>query len=468
LNFCLDLLTLVKTAFRGETFSALERITVSAACKIRKIFTLKNRPTETGSDGGQMETDSVSQLIPRALQISIADIPILTQVFSLLSLQTHNSEAAPSSAGASRRSAPGSKRLPRSQQPQATDGAPKRSTRKKHEKQASAPVLSSHDHSLPHLSLVNKDPQFPVAEQTPVFTKELSMTQDTIAQPSPVKTTTLSKMDEIDKATVECNRESNGLDGDSFDLSIYSFMSPPHSARHRKPPVDTDITMPLNKWPSLESEDELNSSRGTDGSLRGAAYDGDFYSEGEGSEEDVTEDRVCQLRMEQKEKSVRRKNDQLQILELNQTRLSDDYDWRNYESSSGSGRSSASGLPGKPLDQSFDMSIADDDGGDSLNSSEGDESYRTISVNWQPEHASAHNQLSNPREMGGMLSPPIPLQHPSDDPQSDHPGDQQEMNGRVDQATGSETDSEEELEVLYDHVLNCYYDPKTHKYYELA
>jgi hypothetical protein len=70
--------------------------------------------------------------------------------------------------------------------------------------------------------------------------------------------------------------------------------------------------------------------------------------------------------------------------------------------------------------------------------------------------------------MGGMLSPPIPLQHPSDDPQSDHPGDQQEMNGRVDQATGSETDSEEELEVLYDHVLNCYYDPKTHKYYELA
>jgi hypothetical protein len=165
--------------------------------------------------------------------------------------------------------------------------------------------------------------------------------------------------------------------------------------------------MPLNKWPSLESEDELNSSRGTDGSLRGAAYDGDFYSEGEGSEEDVTEDRVCQLRMEQKEKSVRRKNDQLQILELNQTRLSDDYDWRNYESSSGSGRSSASGLPGKPLDQSFDMSIADDDGGDSLNSSEGDESYRTVRCIMKCQFISHRSDHFLRYQSTGSLSTPV-------------------------------------------------------------
>ena len=82
--------------------------------------------------------------------------------------------------------------------------------------------------------------------------------------------------------------------------------------------------MPMNDvWPSVESDDELNSSHGTNGSLRGAAYDGDFYSEGEGSEEDLTEDCVSRLRMEQKEKSVEIKNDQLQIPELTQTRLSD-------------------------------------------------------------------------------------------------------------------------------------------------
>jgi len=27
---------------------------------------------------------------------------------------------------------------------------------------------------------------------------------------------------------------------------------------------------------------------------------------------------------------------------------------------------------------------------------------------------------------------------------------------------------EEELDLLYDPCLNCYFDPKTHKYYELA
>ena len=27
---------------------------------------------------------------------------------------------------------------------------------------------------------------------------------------------------------------------------------------------------------------------------------------------------------------------------------------------------------------------------------------------------------------------------------------------------------EEELDLLYDPFLNCYFDPKTHKYYELA
>ena len=31
-----------------------------------------------------------------------------------------------------------------------------------------------------------------------------------------------------------------------------------------------------------------------------------------------------------------------------------------------------------------------------------------------------------------------------------------------------DTDGEEELDLLYDQVLNCYYDPKTNKYYELC
>lgn len=87
--------------------------------------------------------------------------------------------------------------------------------------------------------------------------------------------------------------------------------------------------MPMNDvWPSVESEDELNSSHGTNGSLRGAAFDGDFYSGGEASDEDVTEDGVSRLRMEQKEKSVERQDEYLQIPMMNQTRLSDVSCWR--------------------------------------------------------------------------------------------------------------------------------------------
>lgn len=32
---------------------------------------------------------------------------------------------------------------------------------------------------------------------------------------------------------------------------------------------------------------------------------------------------------------------------------------------------------------------------------------------------------------------------------------------------GNSDYDEEELDLLYDPVLNCYYDPQTHKYYEL-
>ena len=33
--------------------------------------------------------------------------------------------------------------------------------------------------------------------------------------------------------------------------------------------------------------------------------------------------------------------------------------------------------------------------------------------------------------------------------------------------TGIETDEEEMLDLMYDPCLNCYFDPKTGKYYEL-
>ncbi|XP_062522796.1 protein CFAP20DC-like [Corticium candelabrum] len=477
LNFCIDLVSLVGHVFRGETFSALERISVSAACKIRKIFTLKNRPVETTTDRrATTETENDFQLIPKAVQIPSSDITVLTQVFTSMSLQsTRNSDSvcSTSSLATSRKSATESRRFPRSRQQQASSVSRKRSARKRNEGQSSATaIVASSSQPLPKPPIANGDslPTLPVHDfrSSPPSNKEIpSAVEMEIHFAHP----TSSQMDDSlsDRITAEMISKTNEVEMEgskSTDHSLYLYVSPPHSARHRRPTADADVTMPTaDAWPSVESDDELNSSHGTSSSLRGAAYDGDFLSGGDASDEDAIEDRVSRLRMEQKDKNIETEDGHLQVPLMNQTRLSDDYDWRNYQSSSTSAASSFSGLPGRLVDQSFDVSIADDDGGDSLDSSEGEP--RAVSVNWQPEHASAHSQPSNARAMGGMLSPPIPLQQPSDEHQLED--DQPEANGNTSESDNADnTDSEEELEVLYDPCLNCYYDPKTHKYYELA
>ncbi|XP_053171503.1 uncharacterized protein C3orf67 homolog [Scomber japonicus] len=72
---------------------------------------------------------------------------------------------------------------------------------------------------------------------------------------------------------------------------------------------------------------------------------------------------------------------------------------------------------------------------------------------------------SNPREWMDVLSPPI--MPPSQQRRSDNTGNHCE--GLI--GGGDESSNEEEneyLNLLYDPCLNCYFDPKTGKYYELA
>uniref|UniRef100_A0A3Q3SKR7 Uncharacterized protein n=1 Tax=Mastacembelus armatus TaxID=205130 RepID=A0A3Q3SKR7_9TELE len=62
---------------------------------------------------------------------------------------------------------------------------------------------------------------------------------------------------------------------------------------------------------------------------------------------------------------------------------------------------------------------------------------------------------SNPREWMDILSPPI------------MPPSQQRRSGK-DESVNEVEDEDEFLNLFYDHCLNCYFDPKTGKYYELA
>ena len=55
LNLCFDMVSLVGETWRGQTFKALESISISANCRLRKIFTMKIQPPDTVGDDGKYQ-----------------------------------------------------------------------------------------------------------------------------------------------------------------------------------------------------------------------------------------------------------------------------------------------------------------------------------------------------------------------------------------------------------------------------
>ncbi|KAL0191543.1 hypothetical protein M9458_014241, partial [Cirrhinus mrigala] len=45
-NLCIDLDSLTAEIFRGTRFLSLDGIIISACCKVRRIFTMKNEPAD--------------------------------------------------------------------------------------------------------------------------------------------------------------------------------------------------------------------------------------------------------------------------------------------------------------------------------------------------------------------------------------------------------------------------------------
>ncbi|XP_064288960.1 protein CFAP20DC isoform X4 [Passer domesticus] len=85
-NMCIDLVTFTYKIFRGALFQSLDGITISANCKLRKVFTLKFKPPVTAEEDG---TCIVSPRpyeawddIPLTCQLN-SDVPQVTQVLDL-------------------------------------------------------------------------------------------------------------------------------------------------------------------------------------------------------------------------------------------------------------------------------------------------------------------------------------------------------------------------------------------------
>ncbi|XP_066101110.1 protein CFAP20DC isoform X8 [Saccopteryx bilineata] len=80
-NLCIDLVAFTSEIFKGAVFQSLDGITVSANCKLRKIFTLKSKPQDTADE----DADEPADIIPRSCQLT-ADVPQVTQLLNMTKL----------------------------------------------------------------------------------------------------------------------------------------------------------------------------------------------------------------------------------------------------------------------------------------------------------------------------------------------------------------------------------------------
>ncbi|XP_068265603.1 protein CFAP20DC [Nyctibius grandis] len=85
-NMCIDLVAFTSEIFRGAVFQSLDGITISANCKLRKIFTLKSKPQDTVEENDACDVPFMpyepTDVIPRTCQLN-TDVPQVTQLLNL-------------------------------------------------------------------------------------------------------------------------------------------------------------------------------------------------------------------------------------------------------------------------------------------------------------------------------------------------------------------------------------------------
>ncbi|XP_064309673.1 protein CFAP20DC [Phalacrocorax carbo] len=85
-NMCIDLVAFTSEIFRGAVFQSLDGISISANCKLRKIFTLKSKPQDTAEEDDMCVVPFMpcepTDVIPRTCQLN-TDVPQITQLLNL-------------------------------------------------------------------------------------------------------------------------------------------------------------------------------------------------------------------------------------------------------------------------------------------------------------------------------------------------------------------------------------------------
>ncbi|XP_024229642.2 uncharacterized protein C3orf67 homolog isoform X1 [Oncorhynchus tshawytscha] len=107
-NMCIDLVSFTSELFKGAGFLSLDGITVSASCKLRRIFTMKTEPAGASDGDLYIGVNGPMDSIPRSCQFP-PDVHQVIQVknmerLRLADLKTcpHNSESDQSGSGSGR------------------------------------------------------------------------------------------------------------------------------------------------------------------------------------------------------------------------------------------------------------------------------------------------------------------------------------------------------------------------------
>ncbi|XP_069795647.1 protein CFAP20DC isoform X3 [Narcine bancroftii] len=89
-NICIDIVSFTNAAFKGAGFQSLDRIVVSANCKLRKIFTMKLQPQDTTFEDDmhsiECSSDGPTDMIPKSCQLGI-DVDQVTQLLNAVKLR---------------------------------------------------------------------------------------------------------------------------------------------------------------------------------------------------------------------------------------------------------------------------------------------------------------------------------------------------------------------------------------------
>uniref|UniRef100_A0A803TUJ0 CFAP20 domain containing n=1 Tax=Anolis carolinensis TaxID=28377 RepID=A0A803TUJ0_ANOCA len=489
-NLCIDLVAFTSEIFKGAVFQSLDGIIISANCKLRKIFTLKSNPLDRSDEvPGPIDT------IPRTCQLN-PDVSQVTQLLNMNKLRQTEQKC-----GGQLLTSPEldewifpnkeSSHLDSSSPPQIAcetsygfftspldDNQTCENKQTPQVDQEDIFTYSSKPRSAPHgkpLNLSSDDCSFSVdlKEEINGVWRGAQMEDDFFGNESNEEDDSYNEFMEEDQTSSFLSRSSEPVISEEIPLKIAP-QSPNNwadggYARH----ADGKTLSPSKEDSIVMTEKADNIPK----SLLPTCCLSPRRSIPEPIKEtsEIPKDSSGPLRTSRSRKSLK------EIPQENSNPIGQipEYDWRNYQSSN----MSASELQMlASMKRQQNEELEDNRLSHGLSASQIGNCNISISTSsddtttWNsclpaPVNQGCHYQKemnplsqSNPRDWLNVFSPPIIS--PSQQVVVENGGTKTDMSIQGEGDFGAEED--EVLTLLYDPCLNCYFDPETGKYYELA